>query len=246
MERYTPQIPQEPVEETHTAEKNRELVAKINALHDYQVSRIEQIDKETDAIWDKYKKTLATYTTGGRPNPVDFMSTEDARKFQELKQEESEFAHKINEVTVELLDLLCKDERADWQRLPRSGEPGSLAETHSRAYQAKLDDTYTLTISWFDFPNDSGYIFGPPPEKRESYSASISGSKDTVVKSGIGGFGRKTKRNEFPVNSLGVMQDEKKEFRPEKELLNEFDEPTRAKFQEELIMLGKRLRAQLG
>jgi len=226
-----PQIP--------NIEKKRELAERIKALHERFETRIMPGWKEKDVIWKKYTGIVRPIGA----NFAEFMSPEDVAKYQKLYDEEVRFGHDTSTATREALDLLSQNRNAKWERMPYVGVPGSLSQTNSRHYQSKLDDSYSLEISWFDYPLDDGQV---PESFRESYGARIVGSREVMARKGIGGWGRKAETRKFPLNTIGIGQDDNREFKFSVELQREFDEETRKKFQEQLLVPGKKLREQLG
>ncbi|MCX6787140.1 MAG: hypothetical protein NTY93_01280 [Candidatus Kaiserbacteria bacterium] len=243
--RVASQIQQKGVEKMPDIERKRELGEEIKNLHDYFEKVIKRIWKEKEMIRDKYEDAIEKEESPWTLKPDEFMSAQDAEEYQKLTQKEADFEHKVNEATRISLDLLSKDETANWQRQPPIGVPGSLSETNSREYRSKIDDTYDLKIGWCNYPDDDRFA---PESFRESYSAGIVGSRDSMVRKGFGGIGKKIEKQKFPTNVLGIVQIEQNEqkFKPSEELKNEFDEITRARFQEELLELGERLHKQLG
>ena len=233
---------QEGVSEMFGLEKKRELAQRIKNLHDHFEERIRRVYKEKTFFQNKYKDVVATKDRWWELTPAD-MSSADARVYSGLMQEEAEFAHTTSEVIKEALYLLSDDKYAHWQRQPRVGVPGSLSDTNSRHYQSKLDDIYAFEVSWYDYPEDDGRV---PESFRESYSAKIVGSREVVVRKGVAGFARKTETQQFPLSTLGVTQNDERQFRPSLELAAEFDEAGQAQFQERLLALGKKLREQWG
>ncbi len=224
------------------AERKREIGKEVAALHNHFENRIKKTWQEKERIYDKYKSVLAARLEPWLAKPAQFMSPEDAAAYEALADEEKEFSHKIAMLVKEALDLLAHEPDAHWEKRP-SGEPGSLAETNSRHYQSKLDDVYSLEINWYDYPEDDGQV---QESFRESYSTEIVGSREVVTRKGIGGIGKKVEKQNFPINAIGVGEDDNGEFQPSPQLKQVFDEETASAFQDQLLELGKRLREQLG
>ena len=211
-----------------TPERKKEFAKRATDLHDYYINHIRKLQEARGALLDKYKgRVLSPWA-----RPTEFMSFVDAERYQRLEDEEKEFENKVKRTTAEVLSYLMSKTDAEWERVPSTGVPGSLSQTNSRNYRSKLDDTYSLEVHWYDYPDDDGMV---AESFRESYSAEIVGSRQIVTRKGIGGVGRKTAKEDFPMYYIRVSQQEdKREFRPS----NETDQL--------LLDAGKRLRERLG
>jgi len=215
-------------EQISIPEKRLGFAKKAAELHDHYESRITKLQETRNALWDKYKRIVPSPWA----KPAEFMSPIDAKRYKKFQDEELEFKNKVKETIADALQYLISESGVVWERMPDTGVPGSLSQTNSRRYRSKLDDTYSLVVNWYDYPDDDGQV---AESFRESYSARIIGSRKIATRKGIGGIDKKFEKRDFPLYYIQISQQEdKREFKPSN------------KTEQLLLDTGKKLRERLG
>ncbi len=231
--------PKEKQKQISNMEQRQKLLENIKNLHREHF----ELSKQIEDLRKKYKHVTEKRGELVFQLKLTDMSPEDSNRYQELEKEMADLMHRVEEVTKDTLISLSDDEKVEWKKMPYTGTIGALAETNSRHYRSYLDENYALEISWFNYGEDIG---ARPEQYRESYSARIRGLKEVVVKKGIGGvIGRKIREDEFPFDTVGVHQNEQREFEPDSDTKRNFSEQEVEEIKESLLRLGGKLRERL-
>lgn len=230
----------------------RRLGERLSELHAYFADTVLPGYEEKKTLHSKYLDEYLKLQKSDKtkfPWNIDvyeYMSPEDAKRFNDIKERETQLDKQIIELEAEIIDFVSKN-NVIWTLKIKNAVPKSVDYEHSESFFTKIGE-YEFIVTWKGYPLDPS-LWNKPEAFRDSYIVHIEGRKEFQdTKEGLLSSVQIGKEVDFPSidATFGVHEEKDGEFFLERNAGEVLDKGTQEKVKEQILILGSKLRERLG